>query len=220
MVANRVKAHWKSQRWAVARLKFDTMNRPLRGRMGVRAFASIARRDRSPSVRRSRHACPGAAPNPLGAHRCSGGAHRVLPSRASRLFVTAALSRSTMLARTSCSSGAATEAIPVAGATPCLPLADQAAELFKEETGSGVRVSGRGSSAGSEAVSTGPAELATSARGLNAEEQKLGLTCSPGRRAARERRRRRSPSRARRPACRSQTRRPSCSRRRPDPASA
>ncbi len=40
-------------------------------------------------------------------------------------------------------------------------------------------MSGRGSSAGSEAVSTGPAELATSARGLNAEEQKLGLTTIP-----------------------------------------
>ena len=34
-------------------------------------------------------------------------------------------------------------------------------------------------SAGIEAVSTGTAEIATSSRGLNAEEQKLGLTTIP-----------------------------------------
>ena len=40
-------------------------------------------------------------------------------------------------------------------------------------------VSGLGSSAGIEAVSTGTAEIATSSRGLNAEESKLGLTTVP-----------------------------------------
>ena len=130
-------------------------------------------------MRRSRHACPGAAPHPLGAHRCSGGAHCALPFKASRLFITAALSLSTMLALTSCSSGASTESITVAGSTTCLPIAEQAAELFKEETGTGVLVSGLGSSAGIEAVSTGTAEIATSSRGLNAEEQNSASPRSP-----------------------------------------
>ena len=84
-----------------------------------------------------------------------------------------------MLALSSCSSGTSTESITVAGSTTCLPIAEQAAELFKEETGTGVLVSGLGSSAGIEAVSTGTAEIATSSRGLNAEEQKLGLTTIP-----------------------------------------
>ena len=47
-----------------------------------------------------------------------------------------------MLALTSCSSGTSTESITVAGSTTCLPIAEQAAELFKEETGTGVLVSG------------------------------------------------------------------------------
>ena len=76
-----------------------------------------------------------------------------------------------MLALTSCSSGTSTGSITVAGSTTCLPIAEQAAELFKEETGTGVLVSGLGSSAGIEAVSTGTAEIATSSRGRNAEEQ-------------------------------------------------
>ena len=71
------------------------------------------------------------------------------------------------------------ESITVAGSTTCLPIAEQAAELFKEETGVGVLVSGLGSSAGIEAVSTGTAEIATSSRGLNAQERELGLTTIP-----------------------------------------
>lgn len=71
------------------------------------------------------------------------------------------------------------ESITVAGSTTCLPIAEQAAELFKEETGIGVLVSGLGSSAGIEAVSAGTAQIATSSRGLNDEESKLGLTTIP-----------------------------------------
>lgn len=88
----------------------------------------------------------------------------------------ASLSLVACLSLSACSSGTGTTSITVAGSTTCLPIAEQAAELFSEDTGTGVLVSGLGSSAGIEAVSTGTAEIATSSRGLNAEEQDLGLT--------------------------------------------
>ena len=47
----------------------------------------------------------------------------------------------------------------------CLPIAEIAAEGFKEETGIDVLVSGLGSSAGIEAVSAGTADIASSSRG-------------------------------------------------------
>ncbi len=75
-----------------------------------------------------------------------------------------------------CSSGSSTSSITVAGSTTCLPIAEIAAEGFKEETGIDVLVSGLGSSAGIEAVSNGTADIASSSRGLNADEQDLGLT--------------------------------------------
>ncbi len=75
-----------------------------------------------------------------------------------------------------CSSGSSTSSITVAGSTTCLPIAEIAAEGFKEETGTDVLVSGLGSSAGIEAVSNGTADIASSSRGLNADEQDLGLT--------------------------------------------
>ena len=75
-----------------------------------------------------------------------------------------------------CSSGSSTTSITVAGSTTCLPIAEIAAEGFKEETGIDVLVSGLGSSAGIEAVSAGTADIASSSRGLNADEQDLGLT--------------------------------------------
>ena len=75
-----------------------------------------------------------------------------------------------------CSSGSSTSSITVAGSTTCLPIAEIAAEGFKEETGIDVLVSGLGSSAGIEAVSAGTADIASSSRGLNADEQDLGLT--------------------------------------------
>lgn len=67
----------------------------------------------------------------------------------------------------------------MAGSTTCLPIAEVAAESYTEQTGVSVLVSGLGSSAGIEAVSNGTAEIATSSRGLNAEEEKLGLTTIP-----------------------------------------
>ena len=75
-----------------------------------------------------------------------------------------------------CSSGSSTSSITVAGSTTCLPIAEIAAEGFKEGTGIDVLVSGLGSSAGIEAVSAGTADIASSSRGLNADEQDLGLT--------------------------------------------
>ena len=74
-----------------------------------------------------------------------------------------------------CSSGSSTSSITVAGSTTCLPIAEIAAEGFKEETGIDVLVSGLGSSAGIEAVSAGTATI-TAASHKNADEQDLGLT--------------------------------------------
>lgn len=54
-----------------------------------------------------------------------------------------------------------------------------AAEAYTEQTGVSVLVSGLGSSAGIEAVSNDTADIATSSRGLNAQEQELGLTTIP-----------------------------------------
>lgn len=67
----------------------------------------------------------------------------------------------------------------MAGSTTCLPIAEVAAEAYTDQTGVSVLVSGLGSSAGIEAVSNGTAEIATSSRGLNEEEEKLGLTTIP-----------------------------------------
>ena len=130
-------------------------------------------------MRRIRFASPCVASRGYLGKLDRGGARGLGRPGAARLLVTAAFSLSTMLALSSCSSGSAADSITVAGSTTCLPIAEQAAELFKEETGTGVLVSGLGSSAGIEAVSTGTAQIATSSRGLNAEEQKLGLTTIP-----------------------------------------
>ena len=75
-----------------------------------------------------------------------------------------------------CNKRSSAYSITVAGSTTCLPIAEIAAECFKEETGIDVVVSGLGSSAGIEAVSAGTADIASSSRGLNADEQDLGLT--------------------------------------------
>lgn len=90
-----------------------------------------------------------------------------------------ALTLATALSISACSSGASDGQITVAGSTTCLPIAEVAAEAYTGQTGLSVLVSGLGSSAGIEAVSNGTAEIATSSRGLNEEEQKLGLTTIP-----------------------------------------
>jgi len=108
----------------------------------------------------------------------------VRPARRRRLHrlggtAAAAFACAAALLLTACSASTATEQITVAGSTTCLPIAEQAAELFGEETGTSVLVSGLGSSAGIEAVANGTAEVATSSRSLNADEEQLGLTTIP-----------------------------------------
>ena len=106
------------------------------------------------------------------------------PSRCRRLHPLAVLvlpvfALAAVLGLSACDASASAGQITVAGSTTCLPIAEVAAEAFEEETGVNVLVSGLGSSAGIEAVSNGTAEIATSSRSLNAEEEKLGLTTIP-----------------------------------------
>lgn len=96
-----------------------------------------------------------------------------------RGLLAAVLASASLTLLPGCSAAESSEQITVAGSTTCLPIAEIAAEGFKEETGVSVLVSGLGSSAGIEAVSNGTAHIASSSRGLNAEEQKLGLTTIP-----------------------------------------
>ena len=93
-----------------------------------------------------------------------------------RRFLSAAATGVLAVALCGCSSTASTSSITVAGSTTCLPIAEIAAEGFKAETGTDVLVSGLGSSAGIEAVSNGTADIASSSRELNDDEQGLGLT--------------------------------------------
>lgn len=70
--------------------------------------------------------------------------------------------------------------IIVTGSTTILPIAEQAAEAFHElEPATHVLVSGLGSSAGIEAVSTGTSDIGTSSRDLKSEEAALELTDIP-----------------------------------------
>lgn len=91
-------------------------------------------------------------------------------------LVSGALAGVLALTLCACSSSTGGGSITVAGSTTCLPIAEIAAEGFKEKTGTDVLVSGLGSSAGIEAVSAGTADIASSSRGLNADERDLGLT--------------------------------------------
>lgn len=68
----------------------------------------------------------------------------------------------------------------VTGSTTILPIAEQAAEGFhKANPDLSVLVSGLGSSAGIEAVSSGTSHIGTSSRDLKEEEEGLGLTDIP-----------------------------------------
>lgn len=93
-------------------------------------------------------------------------------SRASFLFLCGTLP----FALSACSSDSSSQSITVAGSTTCLPIAEIASEAYSEKTGIDVLVSGLGSSAGIEAVSNGTADIATSSRALNDDEQDLGLS--------------------------------------------
>ncbi len=68
----------------------------------------------------------------------------------------------------------------VTGSTTLLPIAEQAAEGFQDlNPEATVLVSGLGSSAGIEAVSTGTSDIGTSSRDLKDDEQDLGLLDTP-----------------------------------------
>ena len=78
-----------------------------------------------------------------------------------------------------CASSRLAEQVIVSGSTTILPIAEQAAEMFKLKTGTAVLVSGLGSSAGIEAVSAGTAQIGTSSRDLKPVESALGLVDTP-----------------------------------------
>jgi len=85
------------------------------------------------------------------------------------------------LVATGCTRDTASETqVIVTGSTTILPIAEQAAESFQADNpDSTVLVSGLGSSAGIEAVSTGTSDIGTSSRDLKDEEAGLGLTDIP-----------------------------------------
>lgn len=77
-------------------------------------------------------------------------------------------------------SGGRTDEVVVTGSTTILPIAEVSAEMFKEKhEGTSVLVSGVGSSAGIESVSTGSSDIGTSSRDLKPEEESLGLVDTP-----------------------------------------
>lgn len=80
-----------------------------------------------------------------------------------------------------CSGGGdSTTRVIVTGSTTILPIAEQAAEGFQAANpGTHVLVSGLGSSAGIEAVSTGTSDIGTASRDLKDEEASLGLVDIP-----------------------------------------
>ncbi len=83
---------------------------------------------------------------------------------------------------TGCSGGgsSADDEVIVTGSTTILPIAEIAAEQFTEQNPDiRVLVSGLGSSAGIEAVSTGTSHIGTASRDLKDEEQDLGLVDTP-----------------------------------------
>lgn len=75
--------------------------------------------------------------------------------------------------------GPKAEEITVAGSTTVLPIAEIAAEKYKEQGGCNVLVSGLGSSAGIEAAITGTAEIASSSRDLTDKEATYDLVKTP-----------------------------------------
>lgn len=77
-------------------------------------------------------------------------------------------------------SGGASKQIVVNGSTTILPIAEIAAEDFmKANLGTKVLVSGVGSSAGIESVSSGSSDIGTSSRDLKPEEASLHLVDTP-----------------------------------------
>ena len=77
------------------------------------------------------------------------------------------------LCLTGCATDHAEDTVTVAGSTTILPIAEVAGENFmKQNEGISVLVSGMGSSAGIEAVTSGTADIGTSSRNLKDNESK------------------------------------------------
>ena len=75
---------------------------------------------------------------------------------------------------------AATNELIVTGSTTILPIAEVAAEMFMDDhPDNKVLVSGVGSSAGIETVSTGSSDIGTASRDLKPDEESLGLYDTP-----------------------------------------
>ena len=81
---------------------------------------------------------------------------------------------------TGCSGSERPEQLVVTGSTTILPIAEVAAEMFhKQHPELNVLVSGVGSSAGIENVTSGTSDIGTSSRDLKPEEETLGLVDTP-----------------------------------------
>lgn len=80
-----------------------------------------------------------------------------------------------------CSGGAGSaDQVIATGSTTILPIAEVSAEMYRDvEPDVHVLVSGVGSSAGIESVSTGSSDIGTSSRDLKPEEQDYGLVDTP-----------------------------------------
>lgn len=104
----------------------------------------------------------------------------IVQSKSYLLLIMLCLSMALLLV--GCQDSSSDTSIIVSGSTTVLPIAEQAAEQFMElaaNEGASVLVSGMGSSAGIEAVSSGTAQIGTSSRELKDTEQGLGLVDTP-----------------------------------------
>lgn len=96
------------------------------------------------------------------------------------ILITLAVAASLFLLVGCSDSDKTSDTVIVSGSTTVLPIAEQAAEKFSETNEEvSVLVSGQGSSAGIEAVSSGTAQIGTASRELKDTEQDLGLIDTP-----------------------------------------
>lgn len=84
------------------------------------------------------------------------------------------------LALTGCTGGVERREVVVTGSTTLLPITEVAGEMFSERNeGVSILVSGMGSSAGIESVTTGSSDIGTSSRELKGDELEIGLEDTP-----------------------------------------
>lgn len=106
----------------------------------------------------------------------------VAHARLFRVFAVLLAVTAVALALSGCSGakdGEGQQQLIVSGSTTILPIAEVSGEMFTDETGTKVLVSGLGSSAGIESVSAGTSDIGTSSRDLKDEESGLGLIDTP-----------------------------------------